>query len=215
MSNWDYGNAFARHPVDKGRAIFADGSCLKTHDIFDPLPSFMREADLIFTDSPWNKGNLRSFYTKADMPLPNVTFEAFYNRLFDCIREISPDICYTEIGKEYLADFILAMRQQYPYVTFYNSTYYHNKNNLCYVVRGAKKSKKPKLDGMDEEDIIGWVCQNEAYTCVGDLCMGRGLVAAGALRAGRRFVGTELNHKRLSVALETIAAMGGVYTIES
>ena len=167
MRKLDYGNAFARHPVDKGRAIFADGSCLKTHDIFDPLPSFMREADLIFTDSPWNKGNLRSFYTKADMPLPNVTFEAFYNRLFDCIREISPDICYTEIGKEYLADFILAMRQQYP------------------------------------------------YTCVGDLCMGRGLVAAGALRAGRRFVGTELNHKRLSVALETIAAMGGVYTIES
>lgn len=85
--------------------------------------------------------------------------------------------------------------------------YYHNKRNLCYVVRGSQKYKKPALDGMDEEDIIEWVCSNEDYDVIGDLCMGRGLVGINANKNGRLFVGTELNHKRLSVLVEAIHDM--------
>ena len=39
---------------------------------------------------------------------------------------------------------------------------------------------------------------------IGDLCMGRGLVGVNAYKNGKRFVGTELNHKRLAVLLERI-----------
>ena len=96
------------------------------------------------------------------------------------------------------------MRKLYKYVTFYNSTYYRDNNRLCYVIRGSNNAKKPSLDGMDEEDIIKWVCKNEDYSCIGDLCMGQGLVGVNAYKNGKRFVGTEANHKRLSVLVEKL-----------
>src|SRR5690606_14428549 len=215
LSKWNYGNAYKRHPIaDNEIVVFDNGSKIKVHDIFDPLPEFMKEADLIFVVPPWNLGNLNSFYTKADRDDYKDSFIPFYKRLFECIAEINPRTCYVEIGKEHLADFIIEMRKLYKYVTFYNSTYYHNKDKLCYIVRGSNKFNKPKLDGMDEEDIIAWVCENEEYDVIGDLCIGRGLVAVEAYKNGKKFVGTELNHKRLSVLIERVVFLGATYTKE-
>jgi len=215
VSRWNYGDAYLRHPIgDNEIAVFDDGSKVKVHNIFDPLPEFMLAADLIFVDPPWNRGNLNTFYTKAGRTDHQNSFEQFYRRLFECIGEIAPTTCYIEIGKEYLAEFIMEMKRMYRAVTFYNSTYYHKKDHLCYVVRGGAKRKNLKLDGMDEEDIISWICANEDYACIGDLCMGRGLVGVNAQRAGKRFVGTELNHKRLSVLLERLDKDGLGYRKE-
>lgn len=213
-SSWDYGGAFERHPIERGTAVFDNGSRLRMYNIFDPLPDFMRGADLIFTDPPWNQGNMSSFYTKAALPLPVEKYAAFCARLFECVGEIAPKVCYLEIGKDHLADFIVKMRGIFEHVTFYNSTYYHKSDHLCYVVRGSRRAQKPRLDGMDEENIIEWVCRNEDYECIGDLCMGRGLVAVNAFNSAHRFVGTELNHKRLSVAIERVYQQGGRYHIE-
>lgn len=214
MNDWNYGDAYLRYPIQNGIAVFDDRSMLKTHDLFNPLPEFMKQADIIFTDPPWNQGNMTSFYTKADLPRPNKTYEMLYKRLFECIGEISPRICYIEIGKQYLADIIMMMRKQYKYVTFYNSTYYHKTTNLCYIVRGSEIAHRPSYDGMDEADIVAAICRDEQYKCIGDLCMGRGLVAIGAYSNGKRFVGTELNHKRLSVTIERIVKLGGSYNIQ-
>lgn len=205
MSKWNYGDAYMRHPIRENQiAVFEDGSTLKVHNIFDPLPAFMFSADLLFVDPPWNLGNLNTFYTKAGRTDYQDNFKVFYKRLFDCIAQIRPATCYLEVGKEYLADFIQEMKRLYKHVTFYNSMYYRKKTNLCYVVRGSAKRKKLPLDYMDEEEIIAWICENEKYDCIGDLCMGRGLVGVHANRNGKRFVGTELNHKRLSVLLEKL-----------
>ena len=215
LSKWNYGNAYKRHPIaDNEIVVFDNGSKIKVHDIFNPLPEFMKEADLIFVDPPWNLGNLNSFYTKADRNDYKDSFIPFYKRLFECIAEINPKTCYVEIGKDYLADFIIEMRKIYKQVTFYNSSYYHRKNNMCYVVRGSNKRKKLPLDYMDEEDIIAWVCENEEYDVIGDLCIGRGLVAVGAYKNEKKFVGTELNHKRLSVLVERVLDLGATYTKE-
>lgn len=214
MHEWNYGDAYKRHPLDRGKAVFEDGSCLMVNNLFYPLPDFMRQADLLFIDPPWNKGNMTSFYTKADMLPPEETYEDFYVRLFECIKVINPAVCYVEIGKEHLADFIMLMRKIYRKVTFYNSSYYHKRSNYCYIVRGWDRGRPPRLDGMDEENIIEWVCQNETYQCIGDLCMGRGLVAVNAYKSGKKFVGTELNHKRLSVAIESLVEAGAQYIIQ-
>lgn len=205
MTNkWNYNDAYKRYPLTEQPYIFPDGSIVQVHDIFDPLPEFMKQADILFVDPPWNLSNINTFYMKADKAERIGEYGKFYKRLFDCIEEINPHTCYVEIGKEHLADFVLEMRRLFKYVTFYNSFYYHDKNKICYVVRGSMKFKKPKLDYMDEEDIIEWVCKNEDYTCIGDLCMGRGLVGVNAYKNKKRFVGTELNHKRLSVLVERI-----------
>jgi hypothetical protein len=201
---YNYGDAYKRYPLGSEPYVFGDGSTVKVHDIFDPLPEFMQKADIVFTDPPWNLTNLNTFYTKAERSGRIENFELFYVRLFGCVAEIRPSICYIEVGKQYLADFVIAMRRLYKHVTFYNSGYYHKRDNRCYVVRGGVTAKKPALDDIDEEDIIKWVCANEEYECIGDLCIGRGLVGFYAHAAGKRFVGTELNHKRLSVLLERI-----------
>lgn len=215
MSKWNYGDAYLRHPiVDDEIAVFDDGSMVKVHNIFDPLPEFMRKADLVFVDPPWNRGNLNSFYTKAGRTDYQDSFERFYKRLFECIGEIAPVTCYVEVGKEYLAEFILEMKRLYRAVTFYNSTYYHDRGKPCYVIRGAAKRAKMPLDSMDEEDIIAWICEHENYGCIGDLCMGRGLVGIHASKNDKRFVGTELNGKRLSVLLERLAGGGHGYRKE-
>jgi len=208
MPKWNYGDAYLRYPIEGKTVIFDDGSIVQPHDIFDPLPEFMKQADLIFVDPPWNLGNLNSFYTKAGRADYQDSFEGFYKRLFECIGEIGPRTCYVEVGKQYLAEFILEIKRLFPAVTFYNSSYYHDKNKMCYVIRGAQKRKKLPLDYMDEEDIIAWVCEHEDYECIGDLCMGRGLVGINAYKNGKRFVGTEMNHKRLAVLVERLAKMG-------
>ena len=200
---WNYGDAFKKYPLTDKPYIFDDGSTVQVHDIFDPMPEFMRDADVIFVDPPWNQGNLTSFYTKADKVNPH-KFDMFYKRLFECIAEVRPKYAFVEVGKEKLADFILEMRKIYKHVIFYNSTYYYSKSNLCYIVQGSDKYKNLKLDGMDEEDVIEWICQNIDYKCIGDFCMGRGLVGMYSWGSQKKFVGTELNHKRLSVLLERI-----------
>jgi len=215
MPKWNYGDAYLRYPIEGKTVIFDDGSIVQPHDIFDPLPEFMKQADLIFVDPPWNLGNLNSFYTKAQRQDKQDSFERFYKRLFECIGEISPRTCYIEVGKEYLAEFVIETKCLFPAVTFYNSSYYHDKNKMCYVIRGAQKRKKLPLDYMDEEDIIAWVCEHEDYECIGDLCMGRGLVGINAYKNGKRFVGTELNHKRLAVLVERLAKMGCQYNLRS
>ncbi|MBQ7636197.1 MAG: hypothetical protein IJS80_02700 [Lachnospiraceae bacterium] len=213
MSDWDYGDSYKRFPVERDETIaLSDGSFLMARDITDGLPEFMCKADIIFTDSPWNTGNLRSFYTKAGRGLPESIeedpFGQFYDVLFDCIGNIKPRVCYLEIGKEYLGECLNRMGKIYSKVTFYNSTYYHKKDNLCYVVQGSDKKKNWKYDGLDEEDIISRIAEDEDYSCIGDLCMGRGLVALAAAKNGKKFVGTELNPKRLAVCLERLNGLG-------
>jgi hypothetical protein len=211
-AKWNYGDAYLRHPIRPGETvIFNDGSAVKVHDIFDPLPEFMKQADVVFVDPPWNLGNLNTFYTKAGRDDYKQNFSQFYKRLFACIGEISPHVSYVEVGKEYLADFISEMRLLYPMVTFYNSSYYHKKENICYIVKGSKKRRKMILDYMDEEDAINHICEHEDYSCIGDLCIGRGLVGTGAIKNKKQFVGTELNYKRVAVMLERISKMGISY----
>ena len=69
--------------------------------------------------------------------------------------------------------------------------------------RASRKQLGLPLDGMDEKTSSSG-CAEREYQCIGDLCMGKGLVGLHAYRNGKRFVGTELNHKRLSVLIEAI-----------
>lgn len=213
---WNYGGAHDRYPIEENEVWSVDGDKgkLKVHDIYNPLPDFMKEADMVIVDPPWNLANLNTFYTKADKRGEHKnTYNEFYKQLFKQIDVINPEVLYTEIGKQNVNNFVEEFKKRFPYVQTWKITYY--RKHPCYFVRGSKHGPTEfDYEGWDEWDAILKALEIEDYNCVADLCMGRGLVAVGAYDNGKRFVGTELNKKRLAVTIEKIAKKGGNWTTE-
>lgn len=214
MNNWDYGGYEKEYSECFEGETHLDGlGRIIVHDIFDEVPMLYKEADIIFVDPPWNIGNVRSFYTKNDLtetPIDN--FKAFYTRVFEVIKEVKPRILFIEIGKEYLSDFISECKKQYKYVTFYNSSYYHNSKNKCYVVHATnnfKLSKFKELEDLDEELIIKWICEHIDYDCILDFCLGKGTLAYYSHINNKNYIGGEFNKKRLSVYLKKMDQLNG------
>ena len=204
--NWDYGGAYKSLNME-GKIELPNRSTVQVCDWTEWMPEWMKEADTLFIDPPWNMGNVNSFYFKADKEYKPFNFLQFSQSLFSRIDEILPAFLFIEMGKEYLAWYLEQCKARYKYVTFYNSTYYRKRENKCYVIHAtneAKRKRYKKLEDLDEQAIIEWLCKNHQYDCIGDLCMGRGLVGKNAYINGKRFVGTELNQKRLAVLVEFI-----------
>jgi len=217
VKKWDYGGAHDRYPIEENEVWSVDDGKgkLKPHDLYEPLPDFMKEADMVIVDPPWNLSNVNTFYTKADKRGEHTkTFNEFYQQLFKQIDVIDPNILYTEIGKQNVNKFVEEFEKRFPYVQVWQITYY--KKHPCYFVRGSKHSPLESFDyeGMDEWDAILKALEIEDYSTVADLCMGRGLVAVGAYDNDKRFAGTELNKKRLAVTIEKIAKKGGKWKKE-
>jgi hypothetical protein len=206
MNKWDYGGAYKTLNMN-GVIDLPNESKVQVWDLTtEPMPAFLLAADTIFVDPPWNLGNINTFYTKAELPYPPLgDFMGFTYSLFVRIDQIHPRFLFIEIGKEYLGEYLMECKKRYKYVSFYNSTYYHKKDNKCYVIHATSEFKRKRykeLEDLDEEEIIKWVCANHEYQCIGDLCMGLGLVGKYAFENGKTFVGTELNKKRLATLVE-------------
>lgn len=202
-TTWDYGGAHRRHDMS-GAIDLPNQSRVMVKDIVEGLPNWMRRADTIFTDPPCSLGNLRSFHTKADRDL-GYSFTTFTQALFSGIDEISPRHLFIEVFQSNRDNYTALVRARYPHVRVYQSCYYGRTANCCWVVHGSIEPLPDyPLDGLDESKIIAWLCHHHHYDCIGDPCMGRGLVGRHAYLAGKPFVGTELNLKRLAVLVEFI-----------
>jgi hypothetical protein len=207
MSNWEYGGTYKDFDMT-GPIELEGGSIVQVCDWMKSMPEFMKRADTLFIDPPWNMGNVRTFYTKADLERPEgFDFLGLTAKLFERIDEISPHFLFIEMGKEFLDVYLSECKKRFKYVTFYNSTYYGKSENKCYVIHACnvhKRRRYKELEDMDERDIINWICRNHEYDCIGDLCMGMGLVGQNAFDAGKSFVGTELNPKRLAKLVDYV-----------
>lgn len=204
--NWEYQGIYRKHDM-QGIIELPNQSRVAVWDWTESLPDFMTEADTIFVDPPWNIGNVNTFYTKADLSHKDFSFSRFSQILMQRIVEIEPKHLFIEMGKEYLGWYLEECKRRYKYVTFYNSTYYHKKDNKCYVIHATndfKRRRYPPLEDLDEEQVIQWICECHDYKCIGDLCMGTGLVGKHAYLNRRKFVGTELNKKRLALLVDFI-----------
>lgn len=203
-SKWEYNEYYKNH--DMSVDIQTGTGIVKVHNVFDPLPDFMKQADCIFVDPPCNLSNINSFYTKADRLDYQQSYLPFQNRLFECIDEISPKRLFLEVFTSNLAAFKAECEKRFKNVRTYNTTYYFNKRNKCYILACDNEETlcEYPFDGIDEETAIEWICKSVYFDCIGDLCMGQGLVGWYANQAGKRFVGTELNLKRLAVLVESI-----------
>jgi hypothetical protein len=201
---WEYKGIYNKYNM-KDIIELPNNSKVQVQDLILNMPKFMREADVLFCDPPCSQGNLTSFYTKADQ-INTQSFTIFYNHLFKRIDEIKPKHLFIEVFKSNKEIFIEECKKRFTYHHIYNSYYYNKPSNKCWVLQ---YSNHPipfinEINNIDEEKIIKWICANFNYNCIGDLCMGKGLVGKYAFLSNKKFVGIELNKKRLALLVDFI-----------
>ena len=210
MTKWKYGDSWEKYPIEEGeiwQEPFSQ-SRIAVADLRNDLP-FEIEAEMIYMDSPWNKGNVNSFITKAGMNSYIDSFESFMDCLFGKIKQINPEVCYLEIGKQHKEDFIQRLAAMFSCVEEWEIKYY--KKNPCYLVRGADYITEADFTGLDDEVTPYRAIMFEQPGSVADLCTGRGLTLLAAHKFGAKFYGTELNKRRLAVAIDRAAKAGVFY----
>lgn len=207
MKEWNYGDFYKQY--DMTGEIHIGTGIVKVHDIFNRLPEFMMDADVIFSDPPYNKSALSGYYTKAGIDEKPSSFEAFFFRFLECVDLISPKIVCLEVGLPQTDMYINGLTQiGYKNIIEKPSYYYGSKDRKCNILIATKSDEIPQclqaLPYCDEEQVIEYICKNVDYKCIADLCMGKGLVGYYSNKYGKRFVGTELNPKRLAVCCERV-----------
>jgi hypothetical protein len=204
---WRYGDAWEHFPIEAGEVWGTDnGSRVAVHNIFNPLPTFMTESDMIFVDPPWNQGNLTSFYTKAYRD-DYQNWTDFEDVLFQRIRDVNPVTCYIEIGNQYVDAWYARLGGLFTHLQRWDVVYYHK--HPTNIIRGSQDGPTSHdFAGMDEAEAIEMIGEVEDYKILGDLCMGQGLVGVAAYKSGRPFVGTELNKRRLANLIQKTAKLG-------
>lgn len=210
MTKWKYGDSWEKYPIEEGeiwQEPFSQ-SRIAVADLRNPLP-FEIKAEMVYMDSPWNKGNVNSFITKAGMDSYIDSFEGFMDCLFWQIKKIDPAVCYLEIGKQHKEDFIQRLAAMFSCVEEWEIKYY--KKNPCYLVRGADYITEADFTGLDDEVTPYRAIMFEQPGSVADLCTGRGLTLLAAHKFGAKFYGTELNKRRLAVAIDRAAKAGVFY----
>ncbi len=207
MTKWKYGDSWERYPIELGESWgLPDGSRVAVHNIYNPLPTWMR-ADLLFVDPPWNLGNLNSFYTKAERVDYREDFDEFADILFERITDIGPVTAYIEIGNQAINDWQERLAILFPHVQHWPVLYY--RKHPTNLLRGSHLAPTPlDFTGIDEARCISILAEQENYTTIADPCMGQGLVGLAAYKSGHQFVGTELNKRRLAVLLDKLAKAG-------
>ncbi len=205
-TRWTYGDSWERYPIEPGEVWLAGGGRVAVHNLFDPLPAWVR-ADLLFVDPPWDLGNINSFYTKAGRSDYLSRFDVFLDALFARIGEAGPRVCYIEMGRRNADEVRRRLAAVWPVVQRWDVAYY--RKHPCVLLRGGHTPTADDYTGIDEAKCIELVAQRELPgATMGDLCMGRGLVGLAAHAAGRPFVGTELNRRRLACLLDRLARRG-------
>lgn len=206
---WKYGDSWERYPIEGTWKESKTGSSIAVNDIFTGIPGFMLEADLLYCDPPWNSGNLRSFYTKAGLECTK-GYENLLVAIISHTQVINPKVCYLEVGKENKDKVQYEMNRLYSHVQIWPVTYY--KKNRSYLIRGGLFPTDVDYTDMDEEYTPLKAMESEDFTCVADLCMGRGLTGIAAYKLGKKFVGTELNKRRLAVLIDKTTKLGAEWT---
>lgn len=201
MNKFEYRGYYQKY--DMSGEIKIGTGIVKVHDIFDPIPEFMKQADCIFVDPPCSEGNLKSFYTKADLEKRN-NIDKFTERLFEVIDEINPKNIFIETFKKNNEAVWHSLLDRLYVINEFESYYYNNSKNKCYILHASREDNNFEIPLMDEEKVIEYICKNFEFNCIGDLCMGKGLVGFYANKYRKKFVGTELNKKRLACLLEHI-----------
>jgi hypothetical protein len=201
---WDYGEEGLAYPVEEGQQWRIGDHLFICGSMFDiELPA---KPYLVYSDPPWNQGNLASFHTKAGLPRPEHTWLDVYRRIIE-LAAGAP--CFMEGGRQqapHIADICLGE----PFYVMWPITYYRKHPAVLHYC-GPPLDPMVDLAGLDDDDTPGRVMA--AYppweADVLDPCAGRGTTSRAAQAAGWPSVNIELHPRRISAALARLAAITG------
>lgn len=215
MNRWRYGDSWEKYPIEEGEiwCHYESKSLIAVHDLRNGILDYMRGAEMVYCDPPWSLGNANLFITKAGMSSYIKCFDEFMDALFEGIKAISPRTCYLEIGRQHKNDFIQRLSSLYPVVQEWPITYY--RKHPCFLLRGGWREIDHDFTGLDDEDTPLAAIQAERPRSVADPCTGQGLTLLAAHECGVQFLGSELNRRRLAVAIARAARRGWHYVKRS
>lgn len=221
MADWTYGEDGRRFPVQPNQLWRVGDHWFACGDLEDGIGDRFFNAvsltpDLSYSDPPWNKGNAKSFRTKA-----GVGRDVDFDRLLDLVvQEVkrSKHLSFIEMGMATVP----ALREKLIahsglLIGQWEITYYGKKPCMLLAVNfhGVVTIDLPEFSGLDDsktpfsaiEVVRGLIKGQVAY--VYDPCMGRGLTAEAAIKNEGVALGIELNPYRLSVTLSKVQHLIG------
>lgn len=206
-----YGDSWEKYPIRPGETWReTHGSAVAVADLFEGVPSFMGNAEMVYSDTPWTTGNLKTFYTKAEKACRH-TFDEFAEKVFQHIGWIRPKVCYLEIGRENVGIYERKLRNIYAVVQSWDIVYY--RKHPMKLLRGGAALQAFDFTGMDDEKTPWAAIANETVKSVADFCLGRGGTLVAAFKHGIPCYGSELNPRRLAVAIEKVVKLGGTWAV--
>ena len=222
MVDWKYGDAGDLYPMERGQiwrvneAYFAVGD-LEENDALKFLVHMKTELDVVptafYSDPPWDKGNAKSFRTKA--------FGKEHSRIVDFVGSLLPRIVTAcrmscgpfavEMGEKHVEDLVTELMKQGANGTAIAPITYYKKYP-CRIVCGTFGStpvqacEASKFVGLDDEDTPAqFIRPLSLDTVVFDCCVGQGLTCIAADGTGHRSMGMELNPRRAACGVKIIA----------
>jgi hypothetical protein len=215
---WTYGTEGVRFPVKRGELWKLNGHYFLCADwlkqdlnVLKSLPA----PSMCYVDPPWNLGNVRSFYTKAEQPDQPNDFERYLARLISVIDGLTSGHVYIEMGRQnttLLKGLISAA--SLTFLEEFAITYY--KTKPCVLIHYSRTKPQPlaplPFEGLDDDDtpMLAIASSIEEGEYVIDLCAGRGLTSRSAASLGRKSINVELHPHRVSAALSRLSDQLGI-----
>ena len=219
--NWNkaYGNGWEKYPVKRGELwTVGDHQILCEDWHLGPKESYERITnivpDMIYIDPPWNQGNAKSFRTKAGVPEPKLEWPHFVEKLVSIVKQCKGDV-YVEMGQKELG-FVLDMFEGNGamILNIWDIVYYKTKPCILFRANFANTGQLipegETPEGMDDEDTPKWAIEHSSKEgdLIADYCTGQGGTPVWAHTLGRRFIGTELNERRMANSVMKLASFG-------
>lgn len=206
MPAWTYGPEGAAYPVkpgqtwECGRHVFTCGSLFR-------VPG-LGASTVIYSDPPWNQGNLTAFRTKAGLDRGGHSWLEVYERISELAAH-RPQ--FLEGGRREAAAVqatLAAQLRQGEVVRTWPIRYYRRHPAVLHY---AGPPLAPAMDpgGLDDDDVPGYLLSRLPCGIVGDPCAGRGVTSRAAEQSGWASVNVELHPNRVSAALARMNTLTG------
>jgi len=201
VSKWDYGDEGRRFPVIPGDVWTVDGDhWFGCGDVLDFHLPTEQPYTLVYTDPPWQQGNVNAFRTKAGLPKATHSWLDLYRRIVEVAGGLP---CWIEggvrQGEQVQAILPGPARAAFP-ITYY-------RKHQCLLHYTGPEPPRCDPSGVDDEHTPAYVLRNYPIGVVLDLCAGRGLTARAAYKLGWQSFNVELHPQRVSAALARLAKM--------